>query len=138
MVDGQRTNTDAAEAAQLLAAEEWNTRAKELHDKWTADEEARFVLPIHSLAEIAADNFQLRWMIQNFWTQGAFGQLAGAEKTLKTYQAILVALAVASGRPLYGQFEVVTSGPVVYFTGEGANDHVIAQGVDHVIPQPVR
>jgi len=90
-------------------------------------------LPRYSLAEVADEDYQLRWMIKGYWTQGGFGQLAGPEKALKTYQAILIAVAVASGRPLFGQFDVVTPGPVVFFTGEGSR-HLIERRIRHLGP----
>lgn len=45
--------------------------------------------------------------------------MGGEKKTLKSYNLMSIAVAVASGRPLFGEFEVVSPGPVVYFAGEG-------------------
>src|SRR5262249_35587451 len=40
-------------------------------------------------------------------------------KTLKTYIALLLLMAIATGRPLFDRFEVEQAGPVLVYVGEG-------------------
>jgi|GEM_PF-5980651 len=89
------------------------------------------ILTPHPLDEVIAEDHQLRWLVKGFWTADGFGEIAGAEKTLKSYMATTIALAVASGRPLFGRFDVVTPGPVVIFTGEGSR-HLLARRIQHL------
>lgn len=97
---------------------------------------ARFQLI--SAAQLAEPVPPMEWLIRGVWPRRSFGPMGGEKKTLKTYNLMSIALAVASGRPLFGEFEVVTPGPVVYFVGEGGRApfqrrlHAIARayGVD--------
>jgi hypothetical protein len=74
--------------------------------------------PIHSVADVIAEDYQFQWLIKGLWPQGSYGQIAGQEKTLKSWLTILIALCVASGRPLLDHFPVPHAKPVVVFTGE--------------------
>lgn len=75
-------------------------------------------------AELAEPVEPLQWLIQGVWPLGSFGPLGGAKKTLKTYIASVLAIAVASGRPAFNNHEwaVPKPRPVVYYGGEGGRD----------------
>lgn len=88
-------------------------------------------LPFHTLANIASEDYRPEWLVKNFWLRGSFGMVAGAEKTLKSYLSSCVALAVASGRALFGTFPVASSGPVVVFYGEGSR-HLFYRRLMHL------
>lgn len=64
----------------------------------------------------------MEWLIKNIWPKGSYGPLAGAKKSFKSYVAILMAVAIGTGKPFLGEFEVRTPGPVFYFVGEGGYD----------------
>ena len=85
----------------------------------------------YGLAEVIDEDYRLQWQIRDFWTLGGFGQIAGPEKSLKSYVLAMICLAVASGRPLFGLFEVVTPGPVVLFTAEGTR-HLVRRRMEHL------
>jgi hypothetical protein len=88
-------------------------------------------LPVHDLTAVADEKFVLGWLVQGWWPHPAFGQLAGAEKTLKSYVSTLLALAVASGKDFLGTYPVRTSGPVLVYTGEGSR-HLWWRRAEHL------
>jgi hypothetical protein len=59
------------------------------------------------------------WLVQAIRAAGTHGMTAGLPKTLKSLFEMLLAVAVASGRPFLGEFIVPQARPVVYFIGEG-------------------
>lgn len=73
----------------------------------------------HTAAELANADLTLTWLVRGILSSGTYGQLAGALKTLKTWVALLLAISVASGRPLFGRFGVEQPGPVLIYVGEG-------------------
>ena len=64
------------------------------------------------------------WLIQNLWAYQAVGLIGGAPKCCKTYLALEMALAVASGTPCLGRFHVHNPGPVLLFAAEDAPPHI--------------
>ena len=74
---------------------------------------------VYDLAELRALGFTFSWLVKGWWVVGAYGMLAGAEKSLKTWIAAFETVSIASGLPLFGRFDVKTPGPVTVFTGEG-------------------
>ncbi|WP_287001748.1 MULTISPECIES: AAA family ATPase [Gordonia] len=61
------------------------------------------------------------WLVHGLWPAGSYGALAGEKKTLKSYMALLLAVAVASDRKYLSEFEV-DHGAVVYMAAEGGRD----------------
>lgn len=61
----------------------------------------------------------MEWLVRGVWPRNSFGPMGGEKKTLKSYNLLSMSVAVASGEPLFGEFEVVAPGPVVYYVGEG-------------------
>jgi len=86
----------------------------------------------HMLADVLNEDKHFEWLIRGIWTADGFGEIAGAEKTLKSYLCTLLAISVASGDPFLGRFEVVRPGPVVWFTGEGSR-HLAARRLRHLV-----
>lgn len=60
------------------------------------------------------------WLIEEIWAREAVGLIGGAPKSCKTYLALEMALAVASGAPCLGRFAVHEPGPVLLFAAEDA------------------
>ena len=58
------------------------------------------------------------WLIEQLWSANAVGILGGAPKSLKTWMALEMAVAVASGSSCLGQFAVPASGPVLLYAAE--------------------
>lgn len=62
-----------------------------------------------------------QFMVRGILVRDTFGVVAGPKKSLKTHENHALALAVATGQPLYNhdQFSVSRSGRVLYIVGEG-------------------
>ncbi|KXO87840.1 hypothetical protein AXK56_15805 [Tsukamurella pulmonis] len=109
-------------------ANEDGTRSRGMVAEVASDEDSVGVsavlerFPLVGAAEMARPIPPIEWLIRGAWPRNSFGPIAGAKKTLKSYNAIAFALAVASGAPLLDQFEVVTPGPVLYLNGEGGRN----------------
>jgi len=58
------------------------------------------------------------WLVEDIWTAGGRGILGGEPKTSKTLLAMAMGMAVASGQPFLGEFEVIDSGPVLMIQNE--------------------
>jgi AAA domain/RepB DNA-primase from phage plasmid len=59
-----------------------------------------------------------RWLVEGIWTARSQGYVAGEAKVFKTTTALGLGLAVASGRPFLGKFEVKDQGPVILVNEE--------------------
>ncbi|WP_171050077.1 bifunctional DNA primase/polymerase [Nocardia cyriacigeorgica] len=106
-------------AAQALTADEAEIRARINRDDPGRVEPARKRFTIVSAAELAQPVPPMEWSIRGVWPRRSFGPWAGEKKTLKTYNLLALTVALTSGKPMLGEFEVVTPGPVLYFVGEG-------------------
>ncbi|RBY94081.1 hypothetical protein DQ244_01590 [Blastococcus sp. TBT05-19] len=85
-------------------------------------------LQFRSLAQLCRDVDAAgprRWLIRGIWPAGAYGVHAAEPKAGKTWNALDLAVSVASGTPWLGQHQVDTSGHVVVFAGEGGDGNVV-------------
>jgi hypothetical protein len=58
------------------------------------------------------------WLIDQLWTAGAVGIIGGAPKSCKTWMALEIAVAVASGSACLGAYAVPAPGPVLLYAAE--------------------
>ena len=58
------------------------------------------------------------WLVELLWGTGAVGVIGGAPKCGKSWLALELAVAVASGRPCLGHFAVPAAGPVLLYAAE--------------------
>ncbi|WP_188486817.1 AAA family ATPase [Williamsia phyllosphaerae] len=72
-----------------------------------------------SAAVLARPVPPMEWLIHGVWPANSFGPVGGEKKTLKSYNLMAIALAVSSGLPLFGEFQVESAGPVLYYAAEG-------------------
>jgi len=93
---------------------------------------------------------QRRWLIEGLWADQAVGIVGGEPKCCKSFLALDIAVAVASGTPCLRRFPTARPGPVLLFAAEDALHIVrsrlegIAQAADvnfeqlaiHVITAP--
>ena len=86
---------------------------------------------VWGLEELDDDDFRPTWLHKGWRSHPSHGIQAGMEKTLKSWIAATEAVAVASGLPLFGELESVTSGPVVIFTSESGR-HLYHRRLRHV------
>ncbi len=70
---------------------------------------------VGSIEGVSADD---QWLVQNLWSASGVGIVGATPKSGKTWLALELAVAVASGTPVLGQFAVAASGPVVVFPAE--------------------
>jgi len=81
------------------------------------------VLPAHALPDCPA---QRRWLIDGLWADQAVGIVGGEPKCCKSFLALDMAVAVASGTPCLRRFPVPTAGRVLLFAAEDAL-HVVRE-----------
>jgi hypothetical protein len=78
-------------------------------------------LPVTRLARLAqAPTEGARWLIEGLWAAEGVGCIGGLPKVGKTWLALEMAVAVASGRPCLGRFPVTNPGNVLLFCAEDA------------------
>lgn len=66
----------------------------------------------------APSTFSPPWLIEQLWSANAVGILGGMPKSLKTWMALEMAVAVASGSSCLGEFAVPAAGPVMLYAAE--------------------
>lgn len=73
-----------------------------------------------TMEELLSADRSFHWLAKGLLAQPTYGMLGGPRKTLKTYMLLFIALGVAAGEPIFGQFPV-PGGPrtVVLYVGEG-------------------
>ena len=81
------------------------------------------VLPAHQLGSQPEAQ---RWLIEHLWGEQAVGIIGGEPKCCKSFLALELAVAVASGRPCLRRFSVAHPGRVLLFAAEDAL-HVVRQ-----------
>ena len=59
-----------------------------------------------------------RWLVDRLWSASGVGIVGATPKSGKTWLSLEMAVAVASGTPMLGEFEVPAAGPVVVFPAE--------------------
>lgn len=74
--------------------------------------------PVQRAAQLSSAPLQTPWLIQDLWSDEAVGILGGEPKCCKSFLALDLALAVASGAPCLRQFPVRRTGPVLFFPAE--------------------
>lgn len=87
-------------------------------DDWSpSDRSAAFaILPA---GDVVAATQPIRWLARGLLCHGTYGMLAGEAKSLKSYLALLIAVAIAAGESVLGVFEVDEPAPVLMLIGEG-------------------
>jgi len=61
-----------------------------------------------------------RWLVEGLWSTEAVGIIGGEPKCCKSFLALQLATAVASGRPCLGRFAVKQPGRVLLYAAEDA------------------
>ena len=70
--------------------------------------------------QIAPCPEERRWLIEGLWADQAVGIVGGEPKCCKSFLALDIAVAVASGTPCLRRFPTVHHGPVLLFAAEDA------------------
>lgn len=75
-------------------------------------------LPVIRVGRITVDHSRPSWLIQDLWGAEAVGFIGGTPKSFKTWMALEIAIAVASGKPCLGRFKVDNPGHVLVYAAE--------------------
>ena len=87
---------------------------------------ASTALPVMRAADLADVPTEQCWLVENLWGDQAVGILGGEPKCCKSFLALDLAVAVASGAPCVRRFAVPRTGRVLLFAAEDAL-HVVRQ-----------
>jgi hypothetical protein len=80
---------------------------------------------------LAAQPEERRWLIDGLWADEAVGIVGGEPKCCKSFLALDMAVAVASGRPCLRHFDVPQAGRVLLFAAEDAL-HVVRRRLEGI------
>jgi hypothetical protein len=83
-------------------------------------------LPVTRAADLAEKPAARRWLVEHLWSDEAVGIVGGEPKCCKSFLALDLAVAVASGVPCVRRFGVQRTGRVLLFAAEDAL-HVVRQ-----------
>jgi len=75
------------------------------------------VLPAHLLSRRGAEQ---RWLVTSLWSEEAVGVIGGEPKTCKSFLALDLAVAVATGTPCLRRYSVPRRGRVLLYAAEDA------------------
>jgi hypothetical protein len=90
------------------------------------------LLPTIRAAQLAAAPPSAHnWLIEDLWSAEAVGIIGGEPKTCKSFLALDLAVAVASGAPCVRHFPACQRGPVLVFAAED-DTHVVRQRLEGI------
>ena len=75
-------------------------------------------LPVRLAHELDVRTEEQRWLIEGLWSAQAVGIVGGEPKCCKSFLALDMAVAVASGTPCLRRFPTVQQGRVLLFAAE--------------------
>ena len=87
------------------------------------------LLPVIRAHHIEHTPPEQRWLIDNLWPTEGVGVIGAHPKCAKTWLGLEMAVAVASGRPCLGRFEVTQPGTVLVFLAEDSH-HAVRERLD--------
>lgn len=79
-------------------------------------EEERF--PVVRVSDLAREEGEVRWLIEDLWGHRAVGLIGGAPKSFKSWLALEMAVSVASATPCLGRFAIEEPGPALVYLAE--------------------
>jgi hypothetical protein len=86
-------------------------------------------LPVTVAHRLEVQAPEQRWLIEGLWSAEAVGLIGGQPKSCKSFLALQMAVAVASGRPCLGRFAVRQPGRVLLYAAEDAL-HIVRERLD--------
>jgi hypothetical protein len=89
------------------------------------------LLPVEPAHRLAACSEERRWLIEELWADEAVGIVGGEPKCCKSFLALDMAVAVASGTPCLRRFAVPRPGRVLLYAAEDAL-HVVRSRLDGI------
>jgi hypothetical protein len=88
-------------------------------------------LPIERACRLAERAEERRWLIGGLWSEEAVGVIGGEPKCCKSFLALDMAVAIASGAPCLRRFPVARPGRVLLYAAEDAL-HIVRRRLDGV------
>lgn len=90
-------------------------------------------LPWKDFAQVMSGlRSQPGWLIKNMWLRRSHGIVAGEPKCFKSIITLDMAVSIASGKPLWDEFEVEEQGPVMIIQNENA-DWIIRDRLEKIV-----
>lgn len=89
------------------------------------------LLPVKPACALAVMPETRRWLIRDLWSAEAVGIVGGEPKCCKSFLALDMAVAVASGRPCLRRFPVAEPGRVLLYAAEDAL-HIVRRRLDGI------
>ena len=89
------------------------------------------VLPVEPAWRLAERAEEHRWLITGLWAEQAVGIVGGEPKCCKSFLALDLAVAVASGTPCLRRFSVSRAGRVLLFAAEDAL-HIVRRRLEGI------
>lgn len=89
------------------------------------------LLPVEAAHLLAVRAEENRWLIEGLWAEEAVGIVGGEPKCCKSFLALDMAVAVASGTPCLRRYAVTRPGRVLLFAAEDAL-HVVRARLDGI------
>lgn len=89
------------------------------------DPEPLRIVPVSQVS--AGESSEPAWLIERLWAAQAVGLIGGSPKSCKSWLALEMAIAVASGRPCLGSFAPGPTGPVLLYAAEDSPRQVRAR-----------
>jgi hypothetical protein len=87
--------------------------------------------PVRRASQLDAQPEENRWLVEGLWADQAVGVLGGEPKCCKSFCALDVAVAVASGAPCLGRYRAVQTGRVLLYAAEDPQ-HVVRRRLDGI------
>lgn len=82
------------------------------------------LLPVERAHRLGSRPEEERWLVADLWSEGAVGIVGGEPKCCKSFLALDLAVAVASGQPALRRFPVPHPGRVLLYAAEDAQ-HIV-------------
>jgi RecA-family ATPase len=89
------------------------------------------LLPVQPAHQLPVRTEAQRWLVTGLWLEQAVGMLGGEPKCCKSFLALDLAVAVASGTACLRQFPVPTSGRVLLYAAEDAL-HIVRRRLEGI------
>lgn len=89
------------------------------------------LLPVEPAYRLATRAAEHRWLVTGLWSEQAVGIIGGEPKCCKSFLALDLAVAVASGTPCLRRFAVPQSGGVLLYAAEDAL-HIVRRRLDGI------
>jgi RecA-family ATPase len=89
------------------------------------------LLPVEPAWRLAECSEQQRWLVEGLWSEEAVGIIGGEPKCCKSFMALDLATAVASGTPCLRRFAVKRPGRVLLYPAEDAA-HIVRRRLEGI------